>query len=119
MQSRPAAAQGAQVISTPAPLPLGPRSLSVVPACGHVAALDWASRFQGISAHSEMMASWPQVRGLTEPSARRPRRLKGANLKAPEVTQFIAMQPKDLACVVVDTTVQPKAVMFPTDAKLF
>src|ERR1700704_5208768 len=29
-----------------------------------------------------------------------------------------AMAPKDLACVIVDTTVQPKAVMFPTDAKL-
>jgi hypothetical protein len=29
-----------------------------------------------------------------------------------------AMKPKDLARVVVDTTVQPKAVMFPTDAKL-
>jgi hypothetical protein len=28
------------------------------------------------------------------------------------------MKPKDLARVVVDTTVQPKAVMFPTDAKL-
>jgi IS5 family transposase len=29
-----------------------------------------------------------------------------------------AMKPADLARVVVDTTVQPKAVMFPTDAKL-
>jgi IS5 family transposase len=29
-----------------------------------------------------------------------------------------AMAPKDLARVIVDTTVQPKAVMFPTDAKL-
>src|SRR6516225_6168218 len=29
-----------------------------------------------------------------------------------------AMKPSDLACVVIDTTVQPKAVMFPTDAKL-
>ena len=29
-----------------------------------------------------------------------------------------AMKPKDLARVVVDTTVQPKAVMLPTDAKL-
>jgi transposase, IS5 family len=29
-----------------------------------------------------------------------------------------AVQPKDLARVVVDTTVQPKNVMFPTDAKL-
>jgi IS5 family transposase len=28
------------------------------------------------------------------------------------------MRPKDLARVIVDTTVQPKAVMFPTDAKL-
>jgi transposase, IS5 family len=28
------------------------------------------------------------------------------------------MKPRDLARVVVDTTVQPKAVMFPTDAKL-
>src|SRR6202012_3642055 len=28
------------------------------------------------------------------------------------------MDPRDLARVVVDTTVQPKAVMFPTDAKL-
>src|SRR5437870_12874802 len=28
------------------------------------------------------------------------------------------MKPKDLARAVVDTTVQPKAVMFPTDAKL-
>jgi len=28
------------------------------------------------------------------------------------------MKPKDLARVVVDTTVQAKAVMFPTDAKL-
>ena len=33
-------------------------------------------------------------------------------------TRTDAMQPKDLARVVVDTTVQPKAVMFPTDAKL-
>src|SRR5476651_1851126 len=29
-----------------------------------------------------------------------------------------AMKPADLARVIVDTTVQPKAVMFPTDAKL-
>jgi transposase, IS5 family len=29
-----------------------------------------------------------------------------------------AMKPSDLARIVVDTTVQPKAVMFPTDAKL-
>ena len=29
-----------------------------------------------------------------------------------------AMQPSDLSEVIVDTTVQPKAVMFPTDAKL-
>jgi transposase, IS5 family len=29
-----------------------------------------------------------------------------------------ALKPSDLACAVVDTTVQPKAVMFPTDAKL-
>jgi transposase, IS5 family len=29
-----------------------------------------------------------------------------------------AMKPSDLARVVLDTTVQPKAVMFPTDAKL-
>src|SRR5262249_19558902 len=29
-----------------------------------------------------------------------------------------AMKPSDLACVVIDTTVQPKAVMFPTEAKL-
>src|SRR5581483_3223886 len=29
-----------------------------------------------------------------------------------------ALRPKDLARVVVDTTVQPKAVMFPTDARL-
>ena len=29
-----------------------------------------------------------------------------------------AMRPKDLARVIVDTTVQPKAAMFPTDAKL-
>jgi IS5 family transposase len=29
-----------------------------------------------------------------------------------------AIRPKDLARVIVDTTVQPKAVMFPTDAKL-
>ena len=34
-------------------------------------------------------------------------------------TRTEAMKPKDLARVVVDTTVQPKAVMFPTDAKLF
>jgi IS5 family transposase len=33
-------------------------------------------------------------------------------------TRTEAMQPPDLARVVVDTTVQPKAVMFPTDAKL-
>ena len=32
-------------------------------------------------------------------------------------TRTEAMKPKDLARVVVDTTVQPKAVMFPTDAK--
>ena len=31
-------------------------------------------------------------------------------------TRTEAMKPKDLARVVVDTTVQPKAVMFPTDA---
>ena len=29
-----------------------------------------------------------------------------------------AMKPSDLARVIIDTTVQPKAVMFPTDAKL-
>jgi IS5 family transposase len=28
------------------------------------------------------------------------------------------MRPKDLSRVIIDTTVQPKAVMFPTDAKL-
>ena len=33
-------------------------------------------------------------------------------------TRTEAMKPSDLARVVVDTTVQPKAVMFPTDAKL-
>src|ERR1700731_4004952 len=33
-------------------------------------------------------------------------------------TRTEAMKPRDLARVVVDTTVQPKAVMFPTDAKL-
>ena len=33
-------------------------------------------------------------------------------------TRTEAMKPKDLARVVIDTTVQPKAVMFPTDAKL-
>ena len=33
-------------------------------------------------------------------------------------TRTEAMRPKDLARVIVDTTVQPKAVMFPTDAKL-
>ena len=33
-------------------------------------------------------------------------------------TRTQAMRPKDLARVIVDTTVQPKAVMFPTDAKL-
>jgi transposase, IS5 family len=33
-------------------------------------------------------------------------------------TRTEAVKPKDLARVVVDTTVQPKAVMFPTDAKL-
>ena len=33
-------------------------------------------------------------------------------------TRTEAMKPKDLARVVVDTTVQPKAVMFPTNAKL-
>jgi len=33
-------------------------------------------------------------------------------------TKTAAMQPRDLARVIVDTTVQPKAVMFPTDAKL-
>src|SRR6266704_5172843 len=33
-------------------------------------------------------------------------------------TRTAAMKPSDLARVVVDTTVQPKAVMFPTDAKL-
>ena len=33
-------------------------------------------------------------------------------------TRTEAMKPKDLARVIVDTTVQPKAVMFPTDAKL-
>ena len=33
-------------------------------------------------------------------------------------TRTEAMKPKDLARMVVDTTVQPKAVMFPTDAKL-
>ena len=33
-------------------------------------------------------------------------------------TRTEAMKPRDLARFVVDTTVQPKAVMFPTDAKL-
>src|SRR3989475_3223837 len=33
-------------------------------------------------------------------------------------TRTEAMKPKDLARAVVDTTMQPKAVMFPTDAKL-
>jgi len=33
-------------------------------------------------------------------------------------TRTAAMKPCDLARIVVDTTVQPKAVMFPTDAKL-
>jgi transposase, IS5 family len=33
-------------------------------------------------------------------------------------TRTEAMKPSDLARVVVDTTVQPKAVTFPTDAKL-
>src|SRR5215472_6409393 len=33
-------------------------------------------------------------------------------------TRMDAMKPSELACVVIDTTVQPKAVMFPTDAKL-
>src|SRR6516225_8800067 len=33
-------------------------------------------------------------------------------------TRTDAMKPSDLAHVVIDTTVQPKAVMFPTDAKL-
>ena len=33
-------------------------------------------------------------------------------------TRTDAMKPPDLARVVIDTTVQPKAVMFPTDAKL-
>ena len=31
-------------------------------------------------------------------------------------TRTEAMRPKDLARVIIDTTVQPKAVMFPTDA---
>jgi transposase, IS5 family len=33
-------------------------------------------------------------------------------------TRTAAMEPSDLARIVVDSTVQPKAVMFPTDAKL-
>src|SRR2546425_3261823 len=33
-------------------------------------------------------------------------------------TRTQAMKPSNLARVVIDTTVQPKAVMFPTDAKL-
>jgi len=33
-------------------------------------------------------------------------------------TRTEAMRPKDLYRVIIDTTVQPKAVMFPTDAKL-
>jgi hypothetical protein len=33
-------------------------------------------------------------------------------------TRTETMKPSDLARVVSDTTVQPKAVMFPTDAKL-
>src|SRR5258708_11293076 len=33
-------------------------------------------------------------------------------------TRTQAMKPSDLARVVIDTTVQPKAVIFPTDAKL-
>src|SRR5262249_31305190 len=33
-------------------------------------------------------------------------------------TRTQGMKPSDLARVVIDTTVQPKAVMFPTDAKL-
>jgi hypothetical protein len=36
----------------------------------------------------------------------------------PVATQTEAMRPKDLARVIVDTTVQPKPVMFPIDAKL-
>jgi transposase, IS5 family len=33
-------------------------------------------------------------------------------------TRTGAMKPNDLACVIVDTTVQPKNITFPTDAKL-
>ncbi len=33
-------------------------------------------------------------------------------------TRTETMKPRDLARIVVGTTVQPKAVMFPTDAKL-
>src|ERR1044071_5801062 len=33
-------------------------------------------------------------------------------------TRTKAMRPNDLSRVIIDTTVQPKAVMFPTDAKL-
>ena len=33
-------------------------------------------------------------------------------------TRTEAMRPRDLARLIIDTTVQPKAVMFPTDAKL-
>jgi IS5 family transposase len=33
-------------------------------------------------------------------------------------TRTEAMKPTDLSRVIIDTTVQPKAVMFPTDAKL-
>src|SRR5262245_25039960 len=36
----------------------------------------------------------------------------------PVATRTKAMKPSDLPRVVIDTTVQPKAVMFPTDAKL-
>jgi IS5 family transposase len=33
-------------------------------------------------------------------------------------TRTEAMKPSDLSRVIIDTTVQPKAAMFPTDAKL-
>src|SRR5499433_1042943 len=55
-------------------------------------------------ASPECYISQPRVTGSN--LSTRPRRSTGYRLA------------NDLACVVIDTTVQPKAVMFPTDAKL-
>src|SRR5262249_36708818 len=57
------------------------------------------------------LTRWPQRMGADKLKALLQESLAVA-------TRTDAMKPSDLARVVIDTTVQPKAVMFPTDAKL-